>query len=172
MLRYELIVLFPGSVSEEEVPNQVTAVRELITASGASVVEERPLGRRKLAYPIRDRVNVKHHHGSYHVFRFEMENGAKLLELATAIKLKPEVLRHMILTVKVFSAEQLEERRELQEKIRTRKALTAVKTAETEAAAAAPVESPEKLAAKEEKKISLEQLDEKLEELLGKELTK
>lgn len=171
MPRYELIVLFPGSVSEEEVPAQVTAVRELITGSGGSVVEERPLGRRRLAYPIRDAKNVKHHHGTYHVFRFDGEP-SKALALATELKLHPAVLRHLVLSLPIISAEQLEARRELQEKIRTRKTLAAVKAAEAEAAAAVPAPSAEKLAEKEEKKITLEQLDEKLEELLGKELTK
>jgi small subunit ribosomal protein S6 len=167
MPRYELIALFPGSVSEEEVPAQVAAVREEITKRGGSIVDESTLGRRKLAYPIE-----KHHHGTYHVFRFDAEDGSKLAELGTALKLKAEVLRHMVLSVPIVSAEKLEARRELQEKIRTRKTLAAVHAAQVEAAAEVAKVSPEKAAAKEEKKISLEELDEKIEELLGKEMMK
>ncbi len=176
MPRYELIVLMPGSVSEEEVPAQVSSIREVLKKHDATVVEESTLGRRKLAYRIRGAGSIWHHHGTYHVYQFDSEP-AKLLALATELKLHPAILRQLITGVKVQTPAQIEARKELQEKIRTRRATAQVQAAQKEAQAEAEVgvdkEAVEKReAAKEEKKIALEELDEKLEELLGKELTK
>lgn len=175
MPRYELITLFPGTVSEEEVPAQVSGVRDVLKKHGASVVEESTLGRRKLAYPIRKPPLGKQLHGTYHVYRFDTDEVQKLAGLNTELRISQNVLRHLMLSVKIVTAEELERRAQLQERIRTRRTLQQVQAAQEEAVAKAEEAAPEreaKEAKKEEQKIALEELDEKLEEILGKDIVK
>ena len=83
---------------------------------------------------------------------------ANLAKLNGALKLTPEVLRHMIVDKKKKTVEELQKERELQEKILKK---TENELDKEDVSAEEPSEKKEK-----EKRISLDDLDVKLDELL------
>ena len=93
MEKYELLYLLPAKYTEEELKQMSEKIGGIVTAAGATVVATHHLGRRKLAYPINN-VRV----GNYILSMFDAEQPvvAKLNEM---LRLSPDVLRHFI-TVK------------------------------------------------------------------------
>jgi len=148
MEKYELLFIIPAKFTETELGEQADKIKAIVTAAGASVTETHDLGRRKLAYPIK---NVRT--GNYFLSYFDAEQGA-VAKLNEMLRLSSDVLRHLIVVrdekiTKVPSFAEEEMRRERQE-------------APTRAPQPVPQQAP--LAPKE--KITMEELDKKLDEIL------
>ncbi len=157
MSHYELTYILTSAIAETEYPALQKSIADLIVSLGkGSVTSEVILGRKKLAYPIN-----KEKYGHYVTVEFDAE-AESIKQLDTEFKLNNSLLRHLIITKKVLSPEQQEEEAARQAKVRARKAAAKNVVAE-------PVEK-EKKAEKSKPKISLDKLDEKLDELLGQEL--
>lgn len=151
---YELCVLFAGTHPPAEIDEFARAVENLLTAAGAEIKFAHGLGRRKLAYPIRGQTQ-----GEYRAWLLAAPKNA-VPALNEKLRLNPNVLRYLLLAL---SEEILEKR------IQKNKEGKPLKVRETAAAvkpAAAPPVVPEPIKPKEKEKLSLDELDKKLDEIL------
>lgn|SRR3989344_3458892 len=157
MSHYELTYILSSAIAETDYPALQKGIADLIVTLGqGSVTSEVILGRKKLAYPIN-----KEKYGHYVTVEFEAEAGG-LKQLDQELKHNNSCLRHLIISKKILSPEQQEVEATRQAKVRARKAAAKNITPQ-------PVEKEIKTD-KVKPKISLDKLDEKLDELLGQEL--
>ncbi len=138
---YELLYLISGNLTEEEVLPIKEKVKEMVKKYGAEVTAEDSLGKKKLAYPIN-----KLHQGYYLIYEFDLD-GAQLKSLDKDLRMANEVLRHVIVN-KNFQTPSLAKLTE--------------ERAEKEIVQAAE----EKKEESKKDKIKLEDLDQKLDEIL------
>lgn len=143
---YELLYIVSANYAEDELGLVKDKVKELIVKAGGEIKAEDNLGKKKLAYPIK-----KATQGGYLLYEFDLEGGA-LKKLNNDLKLSNEVLRHLI-TKKSAAAKSLVEI--TQEKVEAEKS-----------------KKTEEIKGKEEKKekIKLEDLDQKLDEILDSDV--
>lgn len=146
---YELMILLGPQIADGEIPAALEKVKELLGERGAVVSKDEPLGRRKLAYPIK-----KARQGSYHLFQFDADTKA-IEPLERALRLHADVLRHLLIVRKVRTPEQIEREEAIRAKIEAKRRAAAV-------AAQPKIE----VKAEPEQKVSLEELDEKLKKIL------
>lgn len=91
MPNYELVLIISPEVADEEVPNVVTKLSELIKKIGGSVDEVNQWGRKKLAYPIK-----RFAEGNYVLAKLKMKP-ASTKELDASLRLSGEVLRYLVI---------------------------------------------------------------------------
>lgn len=158
MSHYELTYILSSAIAETEYPALQKRIADLIVSLGkGNVTSEVILGRKKLAYPIN-----KEKYGHYVTVEFDAEADS-IKQLDQELKLNNSCIRHLIITKKVLSPEQQEIEATRQAKVRARKAAS-------KNVAVQPLEPEPKKSEKPKTKISLDKLDEKLDELLGQEL--
>lgn len=141
MKHYELLYIIPGKYTEEEIETIGNKVIEVVKGYGGEITFTDNLGDKKLSFPI-DGAQT----GSYLVIEFNAEP-AKIKDLDGELKLTPEVLRHQIVAKKVLTQAEIEQEKKRQERLVEK-----------------PVE--EKPAAAPAPKVTLEELDKKLGEIL------
>lgn len=157
MQHYELLSVLSIKLNEEEQKKAVEKVIDLIKKEGGQVTKNEGWGRRKLAY------QIKHErHGFYLLLEFDLMPN-KLSVISKFLKLTPEILRYMMVQAKIRTEEEIAKERRIKER---RIAEEEKKLKEKIAAEEKPVE---KKPAKE-KKISLEDLDKKLDEILKEDV--
>ncbi|MFH1253026.1 MAG: 30S ribosomal protein S6 [Candidatus Uhrbacteria bacterium] len=165
-MTYELLYIVPTRYTDAEVVDIQTKVNGIITKVGAKVVKEENLGRIRLAYPIKQT-----RHGSYILNYFEAET-AMVHELEALLRLSSDILRHMVVQlpkgipdhsfelesyVAPLSEEEEENRRA------TKRVVTGFSV---------PTKTPDFVQTetepmvREEKALSMEELDKKLDEIL------
>lgn len=88
--KYEVLTLLPLAGTAEELSAMMGKVEERIRGAGGQVVSSKPLQKGRLSYPIK---NTRQ--GYYHLIQFEIEPHA-LAELKRAILLARETLRFTI----------------------------------------------------------------------------
>ncbi|MDX9893579.1 MAG: 30S ribosomal protein S6 [Patescibacteria group bacterium] len=142
---YELLYLVAASYTEEELLPIKDNVSEIIKKFGGRITLEDSLGKKKLAYPIKTNFQ-----GYYLIYEFDLE-GAKLKELNQTIKLTNEILRHVIVKKPIKALSLL---KTTQKKIEQQKTDTIKE------------EKTKKEQEQDKDKIKLEELDEKLDEIL------
>ena len=142
MKHYELLYILPGKYTEEEMEAISKKINETVKKYGGEITSTDNLGSKKLAYPIGD-AQV----GNYLVIEFNGE-AEKIKDLESELKLTPEVLRFSIALKKLKTQEEIEAEKVRKEKMAAR----AEKAEETK-----PEPAP---------KVSLEELDKKLGEIL------
>lgn len=158
---YELLYIIPTRYTDAEIEGIQGTVRGLIEKAGAKVVKEENLGRIRLAYPIKQT-----RHGSYILAYLEAET-ATVAEIENQLRLATEVLRHMLarlpkgipersFLLESYVAPLSEEEEE------NRRPRRAVETAPFKPAGPTEVEP----APREDKPLSMEELDKKLDEIL------
>ncbi|MFH0873517.1 MAG: 30S ribosomal protein S6 [Candidatus Komeilibacteria bacterium] len=161
MSHYELTYILSSAIAETDYPALQKSIAALIVSLGkGSITSEVILGRKKLAYPIN-----KDKYGHYVTVEFDAEADS-IKPLDRDLKHNNSCLRHLIISKKVLSPEQQEIEANRQAKVRARKA--AAKNVIIPSATAAEPEI--KKTSKPKTKITLDKLDEKLDELLGQEL--
>ena len=90
MPRYELVTIISPAVTEEDIPNAIEKINQLISQSEGTIIGVDHWGRRKLAYPI------KHYmEGDYVVTQFELKAN-KTDEFRASLKFCEEFLRHLL----------------------------------------------------------------------------
>lgn len=163
---YELMYIVKSRLGEDELAKVKEKVRELIERSQARLTRQDDWGKRRLAYPIK-----RERFGFYELLEFDLES-RKLSELDRSLRLTPNLLRYQILQSAFKTDEEREaEARRLEEVEARQRAREEAVRREEEAKTAAPSEAEAKRAKeKEEKKITLEELDEKLEEILKEDV--
>lgn len=95
MASYELVYIISPTVTDEELPNVLGKINELITKIGGSVSEVTQWGRKRLAYPIK-----KFGEGNYVLTRMELKP-ATAKELEATLKSSSEVLRYLLIKATV-----------------------------------------------------------------------
>ncbi len=91
MRNYELTVVIPSDVTDEDVPGVLTTVQGWIEAEGGKVAEVKPWGRRKLAYAIADYTE-----GNYVLMNVNME-AKGLAEVERNLKLSQQIIRYLLI---------------------------------------------------------------------------
>lgn len=140
---YELLYLVTANYTEEELVPIKEKIKKIIEKSSGQITAEDSLGKKKLAYPIKS-----NHQGYYLIYEFDLD-GDNLKELERNLKLTNELLRHVIVK-------------------RVIKAPTILKTTEEKIRKIQTKSEEEKVLKKldEKSKIKLEDLDQKLDEIL------
>jgi small subunit ribosomal protein S6 len=88
--KYELVYIVNPGVMEEELPNVLDKVDDIVKKSGGNIAETNQWGRRKLAYPIK-----RFNEGNYILTKFESEP-TSVRNIESGLKLSDEILRYLI----------------------------------------------------------------------------
>lgn len=91
MNSYELTVIIDPNIAEENVPQAMEKLTELVNKSGGVISQTDHWGRRKLAYPI------KHHgEGNYVILKLGVDP-SKAAELEANLNISETFLRHLLI---------------------------------------------------------------------------
>ncbi|HLD27978.1 MAG TPA: 30S ribosomal protein S6 [Patescibacteria group bacterium] len=154
---YELALIIPGSIAEDKHQEILTGVKNYLEQNQARLTQTTDWGRRKFAYAIK---NLRH--GFYFTLEFDLT--PKILkELDKGLKLNNNLLRFMIVKKRIKTPEEIAREQKLKEK-RAKFELDQRQAKVKEEAKG----QKEKTSAKP--KVSLEDLDKKLDELLEKDI--
>lgn len=174
MNKYELLYIVSSQYTDAEITKIQAQVDGEITSAGGTIVSGQNLGKIRLAYPIK-----KQQHGSYILTFFDVDPSA-LSALDRKLTLTDEVLRHTILLrhpdaqklafeitsyVAPLSEEARREKHKEHSEDAPRPAAPRRKIEELPSPTPSPTSS-------EEKKMSIEELDKKLDELLDVDVEK
>ena len=149
MSPYEILYIINGEISEEEQAKITSALEALVSEAEGKILSTENLGKKKLAYPIK-----KIKTGYYLLSRFELPP-LKLKELEKKIKLTSEILRFLILKKELVSVPPE----------KPKKPLSPVFKKEAPVFKKEEAKKPEK-----KEKVSTEELDAKLDEILGDDI--
>ena len=177
---YEVFFIVPGAMKDEEALETIGKVKKLLEDLEGKITKEDNWGRKSLAYPIKHETQ-----GTYGLFEFDLDP-KQLQELNKRMRLSREILRYLVVKAKIKTAADLAEEEKIKEKIaskkkeamkekievaekekkedaeiKTKKAVTQEKIEKS----ASPKPSTEK-----KEKVSMEDLDKKLDELLSEDL--
>lgn len=87
---YDLLYIIPNKYTENEVPEVMKTINDLIVKHNGQVKKEINYGKRRLAY------EVNHNHYGYYIMdRFEMD-AKSCFTLNQILRVQDEVLRHLI----------------------------------------------------------------------------
>jgi small subunit ribosomal protein S6 len=88
---YELTVILNPDIAEEDVPQTMEKLSDLIAKNGGEITDTEQWGRRKLSYPI------KHHaEGNYVIMKLGLEP-EKTTQLENDLNIVEDYLRHLLL---------------------------------------------------------------------------
>ena len=90
MNKYEIMFILKSN-EEEAIKTQVSELKAIITDMKGKIENEKEMGNRKLAYPIKKELN-----GYYYVINVNANNDA-IAEFDRKAKINENVLRHMII---------------------------------------------------------------------------
>ena len=147
MQHYELMYVLPPTLTEEEVPQSAEKISNLIQDSGAEIVQEIDLGKKRLAYPINH-----HQYGYYRLLELNSEPD-KIAKINELFKLATNALRHQILARPVKSQATVEREQALRARLAAKRQRRASipETITPETIAPGPTLTPEELEKKIEK---------------------
>jgi small subunit ribosomal protein S6 len=156
---YEILYILPISLTPEETAPFVEKVAAFIKDNGGEITKDDNLGKQKFAYPIKALT-----HGYYFLYEFDLPK-AHLSKLNRSIQLMPEVVRYLIVKKRVKTEQDIADEKATEERLAKRKEKEIEKLkAEKESPAKASEDKDKKPSGKE--KMSLEDLDKKLDEIL------
>lgn len=99
---YELLYIIPATYTDEEIGTVEGSVKALLEKNGATILSTSRLGKFRFAYPI------KHlRHGQYVLVKFSAESRS-LGAIETALRIAPEVLRHLTLSAEEAGGDKFE----------------------------------------------------------------
>lgn len=148
MPKYELMYIIGNQISDNQIPQVTDEVKKFIEADGGIVEKHEELGKKKLAYPIRQMRN-----GYYVVVNFQAP-AEKVSEIEHKIRTSPNLVRHIVLSMDAALI-RMEKDRKVQAKLFRPKELGGAKKSKP-------------LAKKPEQKIQID-LDAEIEKALGAE---
>lgn len=94
MPNYELVLIVSPEVTDEEMPDFITKMSELVSKTGGSVDEVNQWGRKQLAYPIK-----RFTEGNYVLAKLKL-NPASIKDLEANFRLSGKILRHLLVRSK------------------------------------------------------------------------
>lgn len=164
-MKYEILALFPLTATEEELKAGAVKVEERIKETGGTVVSGAPVQKGRLHYPIS---NTRQ--GYYHMIQFEMEPSS-LPEFRRGLLLAGQTLRFTISKVQgEFKAFMPTAPRATTAYSPRPSRPVSPQTPVTQTAGVAPSPSPlsqETIKPEGTPKVTMEELDKRLEEILG-----
>lgn len=144
---YEISFFINPDVKEEEVSAYAQKIKDFISELGGDISKEQPIQKKKLAYPIK---KARQGYFGSMLFNFGADN---LKALDKKLKLEESLLRYLIIAAdKDYLAQMKKQEEEIKEKFQR---------------ITQPSEGAAKKTAKTEDKTKLEEIEKKLEELLG-----
>ena len=150
---YELMLIISGAAGEDKHPEILSKIRQNLEKNGAEKIQIVTLGRKKFAYAIK---NLRH--GFYFTCEFELRP-SDIKTTEEALRLNTSVLRFLTIKKKIKTLADVERESKLKEgKIKAR-----LKKEVKEA-------DDEKKARRDAGKVSLEDLDKKLDEILEQKM--
>jgi ribosomal protein S6 len=166
---YELCYIVPIKYLEDELQKVKETINGLVRKYNGIATSENDLGKQRLAYPIK-----QVHQGTYVVVEFDMD-GENRNKLDAELKIMPEVLRHLIVKKRIKSDAEKQREEKIQAGLRHVKEQELTKAEEARKTGVKKMEETAtadevKIAKKEQKKVTLEELDKKLDELLTDEI--
>ena len=90
MNKYEIMFILKSN-EEEAIKTQVSELKAIITDMNGEIVNEKEMGNRKLAYPIKKELN-----GYYYVINVNANNEA-IAEFDRKARISENVIRHLII---------------------------------------------------------------------------
>lgn len=152
---YELTFIISGNASEDQHPAILEKIKNTLKGYQAeNIVTVSEIGRRKLAYPIN-----KLRHGFYFTWELDLLP-QNLIKAEKDLKLNKDILRYIIVSKKIKTAEEIAH----EEKVKAGR----VKEQLAKEIEAAKVDEQKEKPVKT--KVSLDDLDKKLDELLNEEI--
>ena len=148
---YEILYIVPAIYTEDELKNTTNKIEALLKEQGAEVLETQNIGKLKFAYPIE-----KQTIGFYILVTFNIEKDL-LKKLNRALQLEKDVLRFMV--TKKIVKDKNKEVKEVKIKEFKKEDITEKKK-----------EKKKEPSRAEKEKIKLEDIEEKLDTLLEKEI--
>ncbi|MBI5622085.1 30S ribosomal protein S6 [Candidatus Falkowbacteria bacterium] len=165
---YEILYIIPAEYTVDELPGVQSKIKNILAEYGCVLTYEEDMGKRKLTYPIR-----QIHHGYYFVAEFNMDP-ARLSKLNESLRLSPAALRHLVVSKVERTSEQMAADKARQAK-REAEEIQQATTARPRADVKVPVVAVERRTAspapaRPASKVSMEELDKKLDELIDESL--
>ena len=90
MNKYEIMFILKSN-EEEAIKSEVSSLKAIITDMNGEITNEKEMGNRKLAYPIKKELN-----GYYYVMNVNANNDA-IAEFDRKAKINENVIRHLII---------------------------------------------------------------------------
>lgn len=150
-MQYELLYIVSGQITDDEADQVKDKVSKIIEKTGVKITRNENLGKLKLAYPIK---HVRH--GFYILVEFGGEAGA-IRQIERELRLIPEVLRQQAIKLSVKSPAQEGE---------AKKEIKMISYEAPEREGDKPKVKREKPKPAPTKKVNLDELDKKLDEIL------
>jgi len=154
--RYELVYLIANKFSENELEPITSAVVKFIKDQGGLIIQEEAWGKQKLAYPIKG-----FFHAYYFLIEFDLPR-ENINKLNNYLRLNEDILRHLVTQKRIKSAEEIANEKRATQKMAEEQAKAMEEREGRVVKHKAPAETKEK----ETKKVSIEELDEKLNKIL------
>ncbi len=166
MTHYEMLVVLPGTLTEAEAKPVIDSIKETAERFGATEMTVHDMGKSRLAYP------MKHiRYGYYYILQFSAEE-SKVQEIQNRVRLINNVLR---MTFRTYDPA-------TQTVDKTKLSITPLSSVVAEEApresrdfgrreSTKPV-AAEKVEADPKKAVSMEEIEEKLDKMLEKDLGK
>jgi len=170
MKHYEMLCVLPGTMTEQEVAELMKTVTETVSTNGATVDEMVDKGKSRLAYPIK---NIRY---GYFQLVYMSAEAETIAEVERKIRLLSNILRIIIRTydpkdrqeLAAFSLNPQMRQKEEDAGSEREESRPRAPRKETSMNSAEPEKSEEKSG----KDVSMEEIDDKLDELLEKDLSK
>lgn len=142
---YEIILILPSTLSDEDSNQSLDKIRSVITSNNGVIKLDEVWAKKKLAYPIQH-----HKHGTYNRIVADMD-GSVVALVNNNINLLPNIIRSLVLVKPVLTEKQLQ-----------RRATLATLAKKGAAAQTSEISSRDK--------ISLDELDSKLDDIIQHEV--
>jgi len=160
MTHYEILFIAPNKFTDDEAKTVAGQVEKILTTGGGQITHREYWGKKRLAY------EIKHNaFGYYGLFEFDLE-GANLAKIDSNLRLSTDILRHQIVVKKAKTEADIAKELKIRAKIDSKKAETEKKQEEKAKTSSASVTAP-KAKDKNDKRVDLKDLDEKLEGILN-----
>jgi len=106
MPQYELMYILSSAVPDTEEPTLTQTITEFISQSGGKIIKEEKLGRKRMAYPIKNTRN-----GFYVLIEF-FADADKVNAIEHKVRVTQGVIRHMIVKLDEMLARMEKDRKE------------------------------------------------------------
>lgn len=162
---YELTLLINPDLTEFDVQKVTDKFKKYITTHKGEILKDYSWGKKQLAYPIN-----KSEFGYYHTLVFSI-TGDNIKELTKEIQLSPEVFRHLLISLEKegITVDQLFNP-EKEETMISSSVKEKMMPNETKAKKMEPEVAPIEEKVKKPKKETKEEIDQKIDELLKKDI--
>jgi len=146
MQNYELLYIIPNKYSEVEIKSIAEKIDNWLKQKGCQILKSENLGEKRLAYPIK-----QIHYGHY-ILRELTAERENIREINNYLTLAEEVLRYLMVKIEPVKAIKVKKIRKVRKPLEPKE------------------EKPTKEKVPEKSKITLENLDQRLDEILQEKI--